>query len=44
MSIGGRKFRDAVNFLPEISNRAGGQEQAEELPKFPIVLSEDLPE
>ena len=32
----------AVNFLPEISNRAGGQE--ERLPKFPVVLSENLPE
>jgi len=32
----------AVNFLPETSNRAG--EQAEKLPEFPIVLSEDLPE
>ena len=32
----------AVNFLPEISNRAG--EQAERLPTFPIVLSENLPQ
>ena len=36
------KFREAVNFLPEISNRAG--EQAEKLPEIPIVLSENLPE
>ena len=35
------KFRGAVNFLPEMSNRAG--EQAEKLPKFPIVLSEKFP-
>ena len=31
----------AVNCLPEISNRVG--EQAEKLPEFPIVLSENLP-
>ena len=35
-------FRGAVNFLPEISNRAG--EKVEKLPEFPIPLSENLPE
>ena len=31
----------AINFLLEISNR--DEEQAEEFPEFPIVLSENLP-
>ena len=35
-NLGGCKF------LPEISSRAG--EQAEKLPEFPIVPSENLPE
>ena len=35
-------FDGAVNFRPEISNRAG--EQAERLLEFPIVLSENLAE
>ena len=36
------KFRGTVNFLSEISNRTA--EQTEELPEFPIVLSENFPE
>ena len=32
----------AVNYLPEISIKAG--EQAENFSEFPIVLSENLPE
>ena len=42
MDVGGRQLKGAVNFLPEISNRAG--QQAEKLPEFPIVLSEYFPE
>ena len=44
MGVEGRQILGggAENFLPEISNRAG--EQAEKLPEFPIVLSENLPD
>ena len=42
MGVGGCQIQGAVDFLPEISNRAG--EQAEKLLEFPIVLSENLPE
>ena len=41
MGIGGHHTLGGCKFSAEISNRAG--EQAERLPEFPIVLSENLP-